>query len=343
MINTVLDESERKRFWYYNNGISFVCSDFTLDDESNPTKVEVVGPQIINGCQTTVCLKEAKSSLGDEANIPDEIDLLARFTKAPISDAELITLYTNSQNPVSEAQLKSNDPIQKRLKRDFDSYTPPYFYLIKEGDWKILSREDKKKYESRVIDIIKAAQAVYSFLKNPAYARRFRIELSSKKYHEIFKKDTKIEETLLPYRILSFVDCKIAEYRKGSYNQLKLNQSAFDEEKRKEILRKEFLLYSNLMILYFIHKLIRKRYSDYTPHIAKCLLNNQLESRVQTLFDYIVAVLSFTDKLTTEKNLPRFLKNIDNINILYSEVEKEIEKDKAIKKDTLREVLPNLN
>ncbi len=340
IINTVLNSNDRKKFWYFNNGISFVCSDFTFDNEDNPTSVTVVGPQIINGCQTTVCLKEAQNSVGGA--IPEDIDVLARFIKAPISDVELITLYTNSQNPVSEAQLKSNDSIQKRLKRDFDSYSSPYFYSIKEGDWKILSKEDKQKYEGRVIDIIKAAQAVYSFLKDPAFARRYRIELFSKKYHEIFKKDTRVEEILLPWRILTVIENKIAAYRKEEFNRLKLNLSEFAEEKRKEILRKEFLLYSNLIILYFIHNLIHKRYGDYTPEIAKRLLNNQLEGRIQSLFDYIVAVLSFSEKLATEKNLPRFLKNIVNIEALYSEVEKEIEKDKAKKKDTLGEILPNL-
>jgi len=342
MINTVLNEYERRKFWYYNNGISFVCSDFSFDDEKVPTQVTVIGPQIINGCQTTVCLNEAENSLEGETNIAEEIDVLARFIKAPIADTELITLYTNSQNPVSSAQLKSNDPIQKRLKRDFDNYSPPYFYSIKEGDWKILSSEDKKKYDGRVIDIIKAAQAVYAFLKDPAFARRYRIELFSKKYHEIFKKDTKIEEILLPWRILTYIEDRIAKYRKEEFNRLKLDPGAFDEEKPNEILRKEFLIYSNLMILYFMHNLIHKRYGDYTPGIAQRLLNNQLENRIQSLFDYIVAVLSFTDRVVKERNLPRFLKNIDNIKALYAEVEKEIEKDKATKKDILKQVLPNL-
>jgi hypothetical protein len=341
IINTILNVDDRKKFWYYNNGISFVCSDWTFDDEKDPKRVIVSGPQIINGCQTTVCLKEAQNSLEYVKHIPEEIDVLARFIKAPIRDVELITLYTNSQNPVSVAQLKSNDPIQKRLKRDFDSYSPAHFYSIKEGDWKVLPRDDKRKYDGRVIDIIKAAQAVYSFLKDPAFARRYRIELFSKKYHEIFKKDTKVEEILLPWRILTFIDAQIAKYRREEYNQSKLTPNIFDDERKKEILRKEFLLYSNLVILYFIHNLIHKRYGDYTPDIAQRLLNNQLESRVQVLFDYVVAVLSFADRLVTERNLPRFLKNIDNINALYLEVEKEIEKDKAIKKDTLKNVLPN--
>lgn len=341
IVNTALNANDSKKFWYYNNGISFVCSDFSFDNENDPAKVTVIGPQIINGCQTTVCLKEAQNALEDKADVPEEIDVLARFIKAPISDVELITLYTNSQNPVSAAQLKSNDPIQKRLKRDFENYSPPYFYSIKEGDWKVVLREDKKKYDGRVINLIKAAQATYSFLKDPAFARRYRIDLFSKKYHEIFQKDTKVEEILLPWRILKFIEDKIAKYRKEEFNQLKLTPHVFKEEQTKDILRKEFLLYSNLIILHFIHNLIYKKYGDYTPEIAKRLLNQQLESRIENLFVYVVAVLSFTDKLSSETNLPRFLKSIDNITALYSDIEKELQKDKAVKRDVLKEVLPD--
>jgi len=339
IIDTVTIEGDRMKFWYYNNGVSFVCSNFTLDDDRNPSKVTVTAPQVINGCQTTACLKEAKERM--ETEIPQDVDVLARFIKAPISDVELIALYTNSQNPVSEAQLKSNDSIQKRLKRDFDSYAPPYFYSIKEGDWKGLSREERRKYDSRIIDLIKATQAVFAFLEDPAFARRYRIELFSKKYAEIFKKDTRVEEILLPWRILTFVEKKIAAYRKGEFNKLKLNPNDFDDDQKASILRKEFLLYSNLMLLYFMHNLIRKRYGEYTPEIARRLLNNQLEARIEQLFNYIVAVLSFSEKLRQETNLPRYLKNINNIKSLSSEIEKEIEKDKAQKKDILAETLPN--
>jgi hypothetical protein len=342
IFNTAANAPDRKRFWYYNNGISFVCSDFKFDNEDKPTQVIVEGPQIINGCQTTVCLKEAQDSLENIFEPPEEINVLARIIKAPMSDVELITLYTNSQNPVSEAQLKSNDPIQKKLKIDFENYDPPYFYSIKEGDWKNLTLESRRKYDGRIIDFIKAAQAVYAFLKDPAFARRYRIELFSRKYHEIFKPDTKVEEILVPWCILTFIEEQIAKYRKEEFNRLKSNPDDFDDPKKDAILKKEFLLYSNLIILYFIHKLIRKKYDDYTPEIANLLLNNKLEDRIRSLFDYIVAVLSFTDRLSEEKNLTRYLKNIENINTLYSEVEKEVEKDKALqKKQYVLNVLPN--
>jgi len=228
------------------------------------------------------------------------------------------------------------------LKGDFEIYSPPYFYSIKEGDWKLLSREEKKKYGGRKINLIRATQAMYAFLKDPAFARRYRSELFSKKYHDIFKKGTQVEEVLLPWRILEIVDAEISRYRKEEFNLLKTNPEAFNDEKKQEIQRREFLLYSNLMFLNFIRKLIQLRYGEYTPSIAKKLLNNQLKSRVRSLMGYIVAVLSYEDWLLQEKNLPRFLKSKNNIDQLYLRVEKDIQKDKSRGKDPLKQNLPNI-
>jgi hypothetical protein len=327
--------NDRNKFWYYNNGISFVCRGFTTNDASNPTQVTIKGPQIINGCQTTVCLSES------ETPHLDDVEILARFIKAPLDDVELITLYTNSQNPVSEAQLKSNDPTQGRLKNDFDVYTKPYFYSIKEGDWKRLTKEQKQKYDGRIIDLISITQAIYAFRNDPAFARRYRNELFSKKYNDIFKKDIHLEELLLPWRILVDINVLISNFRRQELNRLNADPNKFDDKKAKEIRRKEFLLYSNLIMLHFIHNLIVKKYGEYNHDIAKKLLNNQLEDRTRRLSNYIIAILSFSEKLENETNLPRYLKSFDNIQSLYNEIEKEIEKDKARGSDPL-DTLPLL-
>jgi len=138
IIDTVLDKNERKNFWYYNNGISFVCRDFTIKEDVNPPILEIQGFQVINGCQTTVCLSQAKERKENWENIPEDVQVIVRFIKAPIKDVDLITLYTNSQNPVNPLQLKSNDPLQKRLQKELNKSSPPYFYSIKEGDWQLI-------------------------------------------------------------------------------------------------------------------------------------------------------------------------------------------------------------
>jgi len=344
IIDTVLDDNERKKFWYYNNGISFVCRNFSLNNNKiSPPILEVEGFQIINGCQTTVCLNEAQQRENWES-IPEDIQVVVRFIKAPVKEVDLITLYTNSQNPVSEIQLKSNDSIQKRLKRELEEFLPPYFYSIKEGDWQKLSvKERRGKFGNRIIEMPKAAQSIYSFTTDPAFARRWKNKLFSEKYYEIFKKDITPEEVILPWRILEIVDNKIENYRRQEFNKLKKEPNSFPEDKKQEILRKEFLLYSNLILLYFIGKLIQKRYNQYSQIIAKKLLNKKLENRIEKIFDYIVGILKYSEKLVKEKNLPRFLKNSDSINILYDEIQKAIEMEQArTGKDPLKDILPEI-
>lgn len=329
IIDTILDEDERKNFWYYNNGISFICSEFILHESAAQPKLEIKGFQIINGCQTTACLREAKerASLTD---IPNEVQIVIRFIKAPPKEVDLITLYTNSQNPVSGIQLKSNDPLQKRLKQQLGQFSPPFFYSIKEGDWGKLVYDEKKKFEGNIIEMsAAAAQAIYSFLDDPAFARRYKIRLFTEKYSEIFKKDITSEEIILPWLILKIINNSIAEYRREEFSNIKKEPPRFNEDQLSDIKKKEFLLYSNLIMLHFMGRLMKQHYGQYSSIIASKLLNKQLEGRVKKLFDYIVGVLKFSEKLQKETNIPRFLKNIDNISSLYDEVQKQLSVDEA--------------
>ncbi|MBM4135680.1 MAG: AIPR family protein [Nitrospira sp.] len=341
IIDTILDDNEQQKFWYYNNGISFVCRNFSVKDDVNPPILEVQGFQVINGCQTTVCLSEAKQRAEGWENIPDEVQIVVRFIKAPVKEVDLITLYTNSQNPVSEIQLKSNDLIQKRLKEELARYSSPYFYSIKEGDWQKLSAKEKRNFRDRVIEMSEAAQAIYSFTNDPAFARRWKNKLFSEKYYEIFRKDISAEEIILPWRIRKVINERIAKYRREEFNKVKKEPFSFTEEEKTNVLKKEFLIYSNLIILYFIGKLIQKRYRQYTSIIAKKLLNKKLEERITRIFDYIIGILRFSERLTQETNPPRFLKNFDNI--IYNEIQKAVEMDHArAGKDPLREMLPEI-
>ncbi|MHA1331218.1 MAG: AIPR family protein [Candidatus Hodarchaeales archaeon] len=343
IIDTIADNEERKNFWYYNNGISFVCRDFSVKGSTESPILEVRGFQVINGCQTTVCLSEAKQRMRAWKGIPEEVQVVVRFIKAPVKEVDLITLYTNSQNPVSEIQLKSNDPIQKRLKEELAGSTPAYFYSIKEGDWPRLSASEKRIFKNRIIEMSEVAQAIYSFTADPAFARRWKNKLFSEKYYEIFRKDLHTEELILPWRILKVINGKIAKYRREEFNKLKKEPSAFTDIEREDVQKREFLIYSNLIILYFIGKLIKKRYGQYSQEVAKRMLNQKLEGRIEKIFNYIVAVLKFSEKLKRETNLPRFLKNIDNINSLYNEIEKQLSVDSARQgKDALRDMLPEM-
>ncbi len=134
-----------------------------------------------------------------------------------------------------------------------------------------------------------------------------------------------------------------AKYRREEFNRLMKEPNLFTDEEISDIHKKEFLIYSNLIILYFIGRFIQKRYRQYSPAIAGKLLNQQLEERMMRIFDYIAGILKFSEKLKQETNLPRFLKNIDNIKFLYEEIQKAVEMESArTRKDPLKDMLPEM-
>lgn len=110
-------------FWYYNNGITMLCDEATLNVENK--YIRLVNPQIINGCQTVRSIEKFHGEVNG--------DLLVRVIESKDTNfVSAITLYQNTSNPVKKRDLKSNDPIQVRLKREFK--LRGWYYEIKRGE-----------------------------------------------------------------------------------------------------------------------------------------------------------------------------------------------------------------
>lgn len=119
-IRSTLLSDTPSNFYFFNNGITFVCSDFnysTLQRESH--RVRVKDLQIVNGGQTSVTiLKVAEELAARGEQLPAEASVLVRLYKLPMEDEDLvlqITHATNSQNPVDLKDLRANDEQQKQL------------------------------------------------------------------------------------------------------------------------------------------------------------------------------------------------------------------------------------
>jgi hypothetical protein len=109
-------------FWYFNNGITMLC------DRAEPkvagSFIEVENPQIINGCQTTKTIGKFKGEV--QGNV------LLRVVESKDNEfAARLTLFQNTSNPVRNRDLKSNDTVQIRLKRELARRN--YFFEIKRG------------------------------------------------------------------------------------------------------------------------------------------------------------------------------------------------------------------
>ncbi|MDD6712226.1 MAG: AIPR family protein [Sharpea porci] len=98
-------KKEPEKFWYYNNGITIGCNDYSIDGY----KIKLYGFSIINGAQTTT--KIGKSNIVNEKH---DFALTCKIVRADKSfgDEEdfisKISEASNSQKPIKSRDLKSN-------------------------------------------------------------------------------------------------------------------------------------------------------------------------------------------------------------------------------------------
>lgn len=117
-------------FFYFNNGVSAVCSRFT--EEAG--RVSAWDLQIINGAQTV-------GTLGGLASVSRDLRVLFRLTTAPTEESsfrEEITRTNNTQNEVVPWDFRANDGIQKWLESALQGYSgmgplPNFWYKRKRG------------------------------------------------------------------------------------------------------------------------------------------------------------------------------------------------------------------
>lgn len=116
---TLSDVSDRPNFFFYNNGITLICQKFDYNAlQTENHKVRVEGLQIINGGQTCKTIQTTLAGLQDTQNLESafvHVRLYQIGGEEPANLVRTITYATNSQNPVDLRDLRSNDPLQKKL------------------------------------------------------------------------------------------------------------------------------------------------------------------------------------------------------------------------------------
>ena len=110
---TLEDPAGRQRFAILNNGVTVV----TRGLRTTGNRFAISDYQVVNGCQTSHVLFEARDHLGEETNIP--IKVVATTDEDTISS---IITATNRQTEVTTEDLFAKSPFQKRLESLYDSY-----------------------------------------------------------------------------------------------------------------------------------------------------------------------------------------------------------------------------
>lgn len=213
---TASDPAEANRFWFYNNGISLVCTQYSFRSQAETSKVRLVNAQIVNGCQTVHSVWHAFKN----CTLCNEAEVLVRIIEQPDPDfVPLVTRFNNSQNAVRSSDLVGRDPVQMRLKNELEALG--YYYETRRGDWRQYFADRNQRiakfgahYSERVIRLRQAAQACAAFyLQQPVIAKNNTALLTTPKgqdglYEDVFDAAISAERVVVAVELMRRITAK---------------------------------------------------------------------------------------------------------------------------------------
>lgn len=211
--------SDAARFWFLNNGVTMVCDKFDLVPDPDASKVKITNAQIVNGCQTTVTLREAL----EQGELSDDVKVLVRIYSTDNPNlVDKITLTTNNQNRITDRDLRANDPVQRDIERIMlDKFR--YYYERKNRQHRALRGEKRRE----AIPSPKAAQAYLAIVRGkPSNARGYLAAVWSDFYGEIFQ-NTSVPDLVLAYKILSCCQTEARSSRLQKLDEVELETRVF--------------------------------------------------------------------------------------------------------------------
>jgi len=184
-----------RNFYVYNNGITALVLDYQIGKRGrNGRRLDITGISIVNGAQTT----------GSIASIPEspltDLQVASRFVKAD-KDAIVsnVVKFNNSQNEL-QADFRSTDPIQERLRTEFDAVPDAEYEGGRRG-----GASDAIKRSKFTLPSYTVGQSLAAFHGDPvtAYDKKSELWTSEKNYRHIFTHRTTARHIVFCYSLLS--------------------------------------------------------------------------------------------------------------------------------------------
>lgn len=195
--DTLRSAEQRPNFYFYNNGITIICSQFRHNALlAENTSVQLEGLQIVNGGQTSKTVQQIAGEVGPEVA---NAQVLVRIYELPQDDqsfVQSITYATNSQNPVDLRDLRSNDEKQRELAQALEEMG--YQYRSQRSDTPVSIRE---------LTSAAVAEAVLAVWRRRPHQARFNVsEHFGKLYDIIFSKDLNGAQVVIASTIWRFTE-----------------------------------------------------------------------------------------------------------------------------------------
>jgi len=237
------------KFFYYNNGITIVVSDF---EEIGDNIIELHAPQIVNGAQTS-------NSILDHSKRTKNLHGSMTVTIIKADDEQEqnnITKYRNSQNSVRGKDLVSLMDFHKSIKSQLNNCG--YFYEIQAGSFDTKTKSSQCQYEGDSIynqylpdnhkkvivakDAIQVLVAGIEQRPTEAYSSPAQFLPRGSKYDDVFNDNLKDDYRLLlyPYLIKEYAK-KVLKYGKKGGHKTKRYATLFYVAVYFRILHKKIL------------------------------------------------------------------------------------------------------
>jgi cold shock CspA family protein len=203
-VNSEIEETIKntpEKFIVLNNGITIVCDEY----KQNNTKLTIINPQIVNGCQTSHMLFEAHKKNLDLTKVPISVRLISTINEEIVND---IVRGTNRQNIVLEEAFESTKKFHKDLEEFFTAYSKENDKIYYERRSKQYQHNPTIKQTEKVNLRVLTQYFVGIFLNQPHSAHRHESillkENKDKMYQEFHSK--------LPYFTTALIFLKFEKY-----------------------------------------------------------------------------------------------------------------------------------
>jgi len=190
-------EKDAKNFYFFNNGISCLANELTVDDKLG--KVTVKGLQVINGAQTvkSLVLNHKRISPTEKPVVLVRITEIAESYSKERTFIDSVTRFNNSQNVVKISDFRSNDAIQIDIQKKFASINLPgttknVTYLRKRTD-------EVGKRTNEIIKFEDFCKALHAYMIDPIEFSSSTSYLFDEKggYSKIFGDGKKVDDYIL--------------------------------------------------------------------------------------------------------------------------------------------------
>ncbi len=246
-INREIEETlkhEPEFFWYFNNGITFICDEARQISERGKTYLRANNAQVINGQQTTRVLADVRNN--KKAMVVVKLIELPRETEEAHSYYTKIigkiVRATNRQNTIKASDLKSNDTEQVRIERELRKLK--YQYIRKRQTKQEARRAAGMRY-SFMINKEELAQRAAACLLGPYEVRLGKDRLFEDDFYpKLFNENRLIFEYLLYYwlgRMVSRFTNKDIRRGYGKWLVMRYIWREIGKELKKSIIREKFL------------------------------------------------------------------------------------------------------